>query len=140
MDSMEQQLSRMNEMLLQTSQRILELGDQIIQLQRQLGTPEKTWFPAAETAQTLNTSEQNLACWREMEQWDDGSLPWIEGIHYQRLPVARPRHSSGVPKRSTAPYCYNLKLLMHWFDCRGDLPCQQRAANDWKKKQSRRSS
>lgn len=131
-----QQISQMLDALVKASQQIAQLSDRLQYLERQIGLPEKTWFTAAETAPALNTSEQNLAIWRDTEEWEDGSLAWIEGVHYQRLPVARPTRSPKV-RRSTAQYCYNVKLLMHWFNCRGDVRAQEKAASQWKREQAR---
>lgn len=135
-DATTQQISQLLDALVKATHQIGQLNERLHYLEQQIGLPEKTWFTAAETARALNISVDTLALWRDAEEWEDGSLPWIEGIHYQRLPVARPTRSPKV-KRSTASYCYNLKLVLHWFDWRGDVRAQEKAANQWRKQQTR---
>lgn len=114
--------------LSRASELIERQGAYIKQLEGKL-RPQQ-WLNKYEAADLLGIDETTLALYRKRQEWDDGSFPWINNIHYQRMPAARP---SAAPKtnRSTSSYRYNRSLLSAWMSDRYDWAAHQRAIEFW---------
>ena len=84
------------------------LGCLSLQLQQLLETrgqqhiPPATWVRPKHAVEIWQLSDSTLRKWRSKEEWSDGSIPWIEGIHWK--------------KRQG----YNRLVIEHWFTHRHD--------------------
>lgn len=74
--------------------------------------PAPAWLTTDEAVQRWGKAKSTLRKYRNRKIWSDGSIPWIEGVHWKR------GH-------------YNKALVDHWFTYRHDHQTHRDFCQRW---------